>query len=419
MSTPRIPPRCSCIGKLRFGIIRQYRFLTASPNTYTVSLALNFPSWRQAIMIVGLFPELLGTGGVQRAGQHVAAVAAAFARERNLVCELLSLNDPSGENSLDVAGVQCTFTGFARSKRRFVTAAMRASRRGARVVIAAHPNLASVVLAMRLTRARLHSIICTHGMEVWKPLSYLRRFALQRANLVLAPSRDTAERAAHTQNLPVLNVRRLPWALDPAFAARAALPVAPAAPVGYPEGRSILTVGRWDASERYKGMDHLIAALPRLLTDNSDIHLVAVGEGDDRGWLENLAEEHGVALHVHYLSGLTQEELGGCYAACDVFALPSRGEGFGLVYLEAMAYGKPVIAGAHGGAPEIVEDGATGYLVPHGDVPQLASALATLLGDPELRKKMGARGRGRVEREYQFAQFAKSLKRILKEQCVS
>ncbi|HLP99959.1 MAG TPA: hypothetical protein VK156_02450, partial [Candidatus Limnocylindria bacterium] len=225
-------------------------------------------------MIVGLFPELLGTGGVQRAGQHVAAVVAAFARERNLACELLSLNDPSGENSLDVAGVQFTFTGFARSKRRFVIAAMRASRRGARVVIAAHPNLASVVLAMRLARPRLHSIICTHGIEVWKPLSYLRRFAMQRANLILAPSRDTAERAAHTQNLPVLNVRRLPWALDPAFATRAALPMAPAAPVGYPEGRSILTVGRWDASERYKGMDHLIAALPRLLTDNSDIHLV-------------------------------------------------------------------------------------------------------------------------------------------------
>src|SRR5260370_25631686 len=156
----------------------------------------------------------------------MAGVVAAFAHERNLVCELLSVNDPSGENSLDVAGVHFTFTVFGRSKRRFVTAAMRASQRGARVVSAAPPNLASVVLAMRLARPRLHSIICTHGIEVWKPLSYLRRFALQRANVVLAPSRDTAERAAHTQNLPVLNIRRLPWALDPAFATRAALPMA-------------------------------------------------------------------------------------------------------------------------------------------------------------------------------------------------
>ena len=370
-------------------------------------------------MIVGLFPGLLGTGGVQLAGRHIAAVAAAFARERNLDCELLSLCDPPGENRLEVAGIAFTFTGFARSKRRFIVRALRASRRGARVVIAAHPNLAPVVLAMRLVRPRLRSIICTHGIEVWEPLPRLRRFALRRANLILAPSRETAERAASAQNLPAPQVRRLPWALDPEFAARAATHGILNVPMGYPAGRVILTVGRWESSERYKGMDHLIAALPRLLTDHSDLHLIAVGEGDDRAWLENLAEEHGVSLHVHFFSGLTQEELSACYAACEIFALPSRGEGFGLVYLEAMAYGKAVIAGAHGGAPEVVEDGATGYLVPHGDVPQLANALATLLGDAELRKKMGARGRERVEREYKFAQFAKTLKRILKEQCAS
>lgn len=370
-------------------------------------------------MIVGLFPELQATGGIQRTGRHIAAVVAAFARERNLECVLLSLCDPAGENRLEVGGVGFTFTGCARSKMRFVAKALRASRRGACAVIAAHPNLAPVVQAMRLVRPRLRSIICTHGIEVWEPLSPLQRFAMRRANLILAPSRDTAERAARVQHLPVLKIRRLPWALDPIFAARATWPVSPTPPVGYPEGRSILTVGRWVSSERYKGMDHLIAALPRLLTDNSDVHLVAVGEGDDRAWLENLADEHGVSLHVHFLSGLTQEQLSACYALCDIFALPSRGEGFGLAYLEAMAYGKPVVAGAHGGAPEIVEDGATGYLVPHGDVPQLANALATLLANPELRKKMGARGRGRVERDYQFAQFAKSLKRILKEQCAS
>jgi phosphatidylinositol alpha-1,6-mannosyltransferase len=164
-------------------------------------------------------------------------------------------------------------------------------------------------------------------------------------------------------------------------------------------------------------MDHLIAALPRLLTDMPDVHLVAIGDGDDLGWLENLAEGNGVARHVHFFRGVSQMELGAWYSACDVFALPSRGEGFGLVYLEAMAYGKPVVAGAHGGAPEIVEDGVTGYVVPHGDLPQLAAALAALLSDAELRRKMGERGRLAVQREFLFAQFSKSLKKILREQC--
>jgi len=87
--------------------------------------------------------------------------------------------------------------------------------------------------------------------------------------------------------------------------------------------------------------------------------LAAVGEGDDREWLEDLAKENGVRRHVHFVSGLSYSELAACYAHCEIFALPSKGEGFGLVYLEAMACGKPVIGGAHGGAPEVIEDGKT------------------------------------------------------------
>ena len=102
-----------------------------------------------------------------------------------------------------------------------------------------------------------------------------------------------------------------------------------------------------------------------------------------------------------------------------IFALPSQAEGFGLVYLEAMACCKPVIGGAHGGAPEVIIDGVTGYLVQHGDAPQLSIAIETLLSDPALAREMGARGCQRVEHEFRFSVFAKALKKILREQCES
>jgi phosphatidylinositol alpha-1,6-mannosyltransferase len=166
-------------------------------------------------------------------------------------------------------------------------------------------------------------------------------------------------------------------------------------------------------------MDTLITALPRLLMEWPELQLVIVGEGNDQAWLEQIADGRGVRRHVHFLSGLSYAEIAACYTACEVFAMPSRGEGFGLVYLEAMACGKPVIGGAHGGAPEVIEDGKTGFLVQHDDAAQLATSLQTLLADPALAREMGARGRERVENEFRFSVFSESLKKILRELCES
>lgn len=370
-------------------------------------------------MLIGLFPELDAPGGVQRAGRHIAAVMTEFATGRAMDCRLISLNDTPELHRLTLGGREFVFTGCDQSKMRLVTTALRAARRKAHLVLGTHPNLAPVTQAMRLVRPRLRTIICTHGIEVWEPLSILRRRALRSANLVLAPSKDTAEHVAQQQKVPREKIRVLPWALDPQFEALLATAKSTPLPLGFPTGRVILSVGRWVSNERYKGLDHLIAALPRLLPEWPDLELVAVGEGDDREWLEHLAAECGVRRHVHFLSGITAAELAACYTACEIFALPSRGEGFGLVYLEAMASGKPVIGGAHGGATEVIDDGATGYLVPHGDAAQLLTALHTLLKDPAHAREMGQRGRERVERDFRFNAFAKSLKKILREQCES
>jgi phosphatidylinositol alpha-1,6-mannosyltransferase len=370
-------------------------------------------------VLIGLFPELDAPGGVQRVGRHLAAVLSEFASNRGMECRFLTLNDTPELHRMSVGGKEFVFTGCERGKVRLTATAMRAARRQARLVLVGHPNLAPVAQAMRIVAPRLKTIICTHGIEVWEPLSALRRGALRRANVVLAPSRDTADQVSMQQQVARERIRVLPWALDPQFEA-IFIPTAQAAlPANFPSGRVVLTVGRWLANERYKGMDTLITALPRLLTSWPELQLVAVGEGDDRTWLENLVEERGVSRHVHFLSGLNYTELAACYAACEMFALPSRGEGFGLVYLEAMAFGKPVIGGAHGGAPEVIQDGVTGYLVQHGDAVQLATCIETLLSDPANAREMGARGRKRVENNFRFNVFAKSLKKIIREQCES
>ena len=377
-------------------------------------------------VLIGLFPELDGPGGVQRAGRHLASVMTEFAANRGMECRILSLNDGPELKRLTVAGREIVFTGGERAKGRFLTTALRAARRPVnkgkskvKLVVAGHPNLAPVVRAMRFAAPRVKSIVCTHGVEVWEPLARLRRMALRSADTVLAPSKYTADHVAAIQGVSTEKIRVLPWALDPQFEVLVPQALKAAAPATFPEGRVVLTVGRWRADERYKGMDTLITALPRLLPRWPELQLAAVGEGDDRTWLEDLAEETGVDRHVHFLSGLSYAELAACYAHCEMFALPSKGEGFGLVYLEAMACGKPVIGGAHGGAPEVIDDGKTGYLVPHGDAVQLASAIETLLADPALEKEMGRRGKQRVENEFRFSVFAKSFRKILRELCES
>ncbi len=311
------------------------------------------------------------------------------------------------------------FTGAARSKTRFATTAMRAARRRPKLVLAAHPNLAPIVRAMQVISPRMKSIVCAHGIEVWEPLSALRRSSLRRATLVLSPSRATADSLSIVQGVPPEQIRVLPWGLDPDFETKVANVAGATLPGGFPVGRVVFTVGRWLATERYKGMDTLIMALPRLLLRWPDLQLVLAGSGDDREWLEAIARESGVSRHVHFLTDLSYGQLAACYAAAEVFALPSRGEGFGFVYLEAMARGKPVIGGAHGGAPEVIADGETGYLVQHGDPVQLATSIDALLANPDMAKQMGSRGRERVEREFRFNVFAKSFRKILRELCES
>ena len=368
-------------------------------------------------MILGLFTELATIGGMQRAGRHVAAVLTEFASGREAQCQFLSLNDSHKLHHMSVAGREFAFTGWAGSKVGFVAPAVRTAWGNAELVVAGYPDLGPLVVVAKALAPKMKTVVIAHGVEVWQPLPLLKRLALRQADLVLTPTNNTANQVALHQGVARERIRVLPWALDPDFTALIPPLSGSALPPSFPEGRVILTVGRWSADERYKGVDTLIAALARLAPRVPELQLVVAGGGDDQSWFEQIAEKCGVRRHVHFLRGLSYAEIAACYSACEIFAMPSRGEGFGLVYLEAMACGKPVIGGSHGGAPEVIEDGKTGFLVQHGEADQLANSLQKLLADPALGREMGARGRERVEKEFHFETFANSLKHILGDLC--
>ncbi|MFG2562241.1 glycosyltransferase family 4 protein [Streptomyces sp. NPDC048496] len=169
-----------------------------------------------------------------------------------------------------------------------------------------------------------------------------------------------------------------------------------------------------------KGQDTLILAMPAILAREPDAVLLIVGGGPYAKELEKLAAETGVTDSVRFTGPVPWEELPAHFGAGDVFAMPCRTrrggldvEGLGIVYLEASATGLPVVAGDSGGAPDAVLDGETGWVVRGGSVEETADRVATLLGDPELCRRMGERGRAWVEEKWRWDLLAEHLKALL------
>ncbi|NEA65819.1 glycosyltransferase family 4 protein [Streptomyces sp. SID12488] len=169
-----------------------------------------------------------------------------------------------------------------------------------------------------------------------------------------------------------------------------------------------------------KGQDTLILAMPRILAVEPETVLLIVGGGPYGRELRKLAHETGVADSVRFTGPVPWAELPAHYGAGDVFAMPCRTrrggldvEGLGIVYLEASATGLPVVAGDSGGAPDAVLDGETGWVVRGTSVEEAADRITVLLGDAELRARMGERGRAWVEEKWRWDLLAEELKALL------
>lgn len=252
-----------------------------------------------------------------------------------------------------------------------------------------------------------------HGTDVFDaPLSPDRVAAIRGAVLRLAPSRFTVERAlAINPGLGPITVcphGLLPVEDRPAEQVDQAL-------VERIDRRSALIVGRIWSAERRKGHDQLLDAWPLVRDRVPAAQLVVVGEGDDLPRLQRKASELGLSDAVVFPGFVNEPTVRALMRRCAVFAMPSRQEGFGLAFVEAMREGMPCVGATLDAAQEVIVPEETGYLVEQSDRDALAAALSRLLENPELRSRMGASARRRYETEYTFEPYRLRLKGILED----
>jgi glycosyltransferase involved in cell wall biosynthesis len=247
------------------------------------------------------------------------------------------------------------------------------------LVIATHVNF-SVAAYWLKSLAGVPYWAIAHGVDAWDiERSDLKR-ALRNADRIFAVSTYTRDRLLREQGLDPGKVSLLPDTVNADDFEIAPKPVHLVQRYGLSSAQPIiLTISRLVASEQYKGYDKILEALPYIRQAIPNVHYIIGGRGNDRARIELMISQLGLQDSVTLTGYISDRELCDHYNLCDVFAMPSKREGFGIVYLEALACGKPVLAGNKDGATDALLEGALGALVDPDNINTISETLVRIL----------------------------------------
>jgi phosphatidylinositol alpha-1,6-mannosyltransferase len=243
-----------------------------------------------------------------------------------------------------------------------------------------------------------------HGHEVWENTRPVRLKWARRANLLVSNTAYTREQAEHFHGgFAHAQVCWLATQTDelPTISPKTNTPP------------TVLIISRINEYDGYKGHKELIECWPKVLSCVPDARLIVIGKGSGLPLLKNLAVNLRVAKQIEFRGFLLTEKIEDILAETNVFAMPSRSEGFGLVYIEAMRYGLPVIASIHDAAPEINLDNETGYNVNLDKEDELTERLIFLLKNPEVAMTLGRKGQQRWFEHFRYSAFRKRFTPLL------
>ena len=242
--------------------------------------------------------------------------------------------------------------------------------------------------------------VLTYGKEVWEPLPKEQLLPLQNAASIWTISRYSRDRACEANQIDSSKVQFLPCVVNGEAFTPGDKPAYLIDKYRLGDAKVLMTVARLWRGDIYKGVDVTIRALPKILSFYPEVKYLVIGRGDDQPRLAKLAEDLGVAEQVIFAGFVPTEELVQHYRVADAYIMPSK-EGFGIVYLEAMACGKPVLSGDNDGSADPLQDGHLGWRVPHRDPEAVAAACLEILKGEDQRCD------GEWLREQSLAKFSK------------
>lgn len=333
--------------------------------------------------LVLMTPNYTGRDGISRLSRAIVDAVPGPAT-------VIALHDPVGRD----AGGRVQRIGCGGSTPRFLWESTAARVTPGTRVICTHAHLAPAMRTLAWRGAETTLVLC--GIEAWSPLPALRRRSLARVDRLIAISKHTVDRFREAN----------PWSDAPIAVCHPGVPDT-ARRGGAPTSEALI-VGRMSSAERYKGHDALIELWPALLRDAPGARLRIVGGGDDRARLQSRAAALGLGHAIRFAGEVDDAELDAMYAGAAFFVMPSRHEGFGLVFLEAMRAGLACV-GAPGAAAEIIDDTRTGFLADPQRPDQVFGALRRLFLDDAARARLGAAGRARYLGHFTDAHFAQRL----------
>jgi glycosyltransferase involved in cell wall biosynthesis len=264
-------------------------------------------------------------------------------------------------------------------KWRYAFEAVRAARGRYDLIVCSHINLLPVASLMKLW-LRTPIVLLIYGIDAWRPHgSKFVNLLLRCVKAVISISEHTREKFCQWAPLPANRVHILPNAIDLAQYGMGAKNPVLLKRYGLTDKVVLMTLGRLSQDERYKGIDEVLELFPSLLKRYPNLVYLIVGDGTDRSRLEKEVSALGITGSVVFTGLIPESEKADHYRLADAYVMPGRGEGFGFVFLEAMACGIPVVASKLDGSREAVRNGELGIVVNPDDRAELEAGILRAL----------------------------------------